>query len=516
MFGYLNFMLYLLLAIPACIQNQNKNSTPLNISISIPEQGVPIEPLVYGVSTSSMYWQTDATTTKFTSLVDSLHMNVLRWPGGTLAQFYHWNKAGYGLNQGEIKSIHPGYAENLQKQNAYVDEKSNSTHYIDDFVSLALQSHSKVLVCANLVTADDNETISLLKYFKSKNVPVCGVELGNELYLPRMRGVFNNDVRQYIARAKALVQKIKQEYPNMPVAVCGAPIRDIADENPPSGSEAAYFADWNQQLAKENFYDAVVLHFYFPLDCSGSVNSMFDCALDEIQNITGYTFPTSINMYRDVFGKSRSFWITEWNLATKSTEGRYGNTLLLNMFISRFYDAINVINNKNEHQITIATYQTLAGDIYGTCMIMDKTERETYTDLAADPYIRKTPYYAHQLIQPIFNSNTILCDVKSNKKDLYCTAYYDRLTKKLTIYFQNTSNEPFKINSLTVNDKSIPMQTNTTIHCLQSSNLYDGFGINKADGKLNNQGTPTVLMLKSSLNSINISNYSCGYLQVPL
>ena len=106
--------------------------------------------------------------------------------------------------------------------------------------------------------------------------------------------------------------------------------------------------------------------------------------------------------------------------------------------------------------------------------------------------------------------------LKAIKKDLYCTAYYDRLTKKLTIYFQNTSNEPFKINSLTVNDKSIPMQTNTTIHCLQSSNLYDGFGINKADGKLNNQGTPTVLMLKSSLNSINISNYSCGYLQVPL
>jgi hypothetical protein len=514
MFLHLNLLLYLLLTIPSCVNRSNK-AEPLNITISYSPNAAKIEPLTYGASTSSMYWQTDAASDKFISLVDSLDLNVLRWPGGTLAQFYHWNKAGYGLNLNEIKAIHPAYANSLKNQNAYVDEKTFTRRYVDDFVMLAQKTQSKVLVCANMVTASDEENLALLDFFQSRNLNICGVELGNELYLPRMRGVFNNDVQNYITRAKTLAEKIRARYPNIPLAVCAAPIRDIADENPPEGSEAAYFNDWNQQLSKNNFYDAVVLHYYFPIPCSGSISTIFNCAFDEILNINTKIFPATIDIYRNIFG-NKPYWITEWNIATKSTQGRYGNTLLQNLFITQFYDAINTVNQKYPRQITVATYQTLAGDIFGTCMIMDKNKRETFTDNAADPYIRKASYYAHLMLKGNYTGELIMCEVNCNRKNVYCSAYFNKSNGKLIVLFQNKDTEQFKINSLTVNGKSVPEQNVIVGTCLQSNNLYDGFGLNKADGELTNRNTPNIILIQDVLKNISISKYSFGYLQVTL
>ncbi len=514
MFLYPNLLLYFLITFSSCVQQKGKTE-PLNLTINYSDNANSVEPLLFGSSTSSMYWQSDSRSDKFISLVDSLQLKVLRWPGGTLAQFYHWNKPGYGLSQNEIKAIHAPYANSLKNQNAYVDDKSFTRRYVDDFVLFAQKTHSQVLVCANLVTASDEENLALLDFFQSKNIIVCGVELGNELYLPMMRGVFSNDVQKYITRSKTLAEKIKKKYPSMPLAVCGAPIRDIADENPPEGSEAAFFSDWNQQLAKQTFYDAVVLHYYFPVKCSGTVSSVFNCAYNEVQNIITKTFPTTIEMYRNTFGNKR-FWITEWNFATKATQGRYGNTLLQNMFISRFYDAINTVNLKFANQITMATYQTLAGDVYGTCMIMDKNKRETFTDKSADPYIRKSSYFAHIMMKNIFNNSMIMCEVKSNSSDVYCSAYYDKSSGKITLHYQNTGTEPFKINSITVNGKSISMQSLVNGTYLQSENLYDGFGLNKADGEMTNRNTPNIVSIQDEIKNINISKYSYGYLQITL
>lgn len=519
MIAYLNVLLYLFLYLPSCTNNKKHtadskgNNDPLDIEITYNTQAPEVEPLLYGTSTSSMYWQTNPNTPAFATLVDSLHMNVMRWPGGTLAQFYHWDKPGYGLIQTEISALHSSYANSLKNQNAYVDEKSSTRRYIDDFVLLAQKSNAQVLVCANLVTASDEENIALLDFLTEKNIKLCGVELGNELYLPRMRGVFNDDVQQYINRSKTLTEKIKKKYPSLPVAVCAAPIRDIADENPPAGSEAAFFSNWNQKLSKQQYYDAVILHYYFPIPCDGTLQDVFACATGELNDITGKDFRTGIDMYRNTFG-SKPFWITEWNIATKATQGRYGNTLLQNFFITRFYDAMNAVNAKYPGQIGLATYQTLAGDVYGSCMIMDKNKRETYTDTLANPYIRKMPYYAHQLIRHRYTGKMIYCDVKSNRSDIYLSAYYNKTTGAIELHIEHIGKEPMRINSILVNGKAISTSGVVSGLMMHAPSLYAGYGLNKADIELSNHEIPKFLNISDVLKNITISKYSYGYLQL--
>ncbi len=514
MFHLLNLLLWLTLAVQSCNNEAHKEKEPLKISIESIHNTLTIEPMLHGASTSSLYWQTHARDEPFFYLADSLHLNVLRWPGGTQAQFYHWDRAGYGFNFEEIKKIHPGYANSLKNQKAYVDEKTTQRRYIDDFVQLAKRTKASVLVCANILTASDEETIELLKFLYANQIKVAGVELGNENYLPTIRGVFDNDVMRYIKRAEQLTVKIKKLYPTMPVAVCAAPIRDIADENPPEGSEAAFFKDWNLQLAKYNFYDAVVLHYYFPINCTGTLESDFKCAALEIRNIISNLFPESMRQYKTIFGNDKKFWITEWNIATKNTKGRFGNTMLQGMFIQGFYDAMNTYNVSNGNQINIATYQTLAGDVIGTCMIMDKTNRENYSDPGADPYIRRIAYYTHIQNQIVFQDKISYCNTTGTRKEIQLYSYYDVNQHTLMIRFINSSDETIPLSAIQFNGNNLDTNTSVESYTMQSSALYDGYGYNKADGELALRTIPKLAHKTESLKNISISKYSFGYLQL--
>lgn len=516
MYHFINLLIWLTLSVQSCNNYSKKEKDPLKLNIEYNNSIKPIAPLLHGASTSSMYWQTNARDEKFFSIVDSLHLNVLRWPGGTQAQFYHWNKPGYGFNFDEIKKIHPGYANSLKNQKAYVDENTSSRRYIDDFIQLAKSTKSEVLLCANVLTATDAETIDLLKFLQSNQIKIAGVELGNENYLPTIRGVFNSDVNQYIKRVEQLANKIKTLYPDMPVAVCAAPIRDIADENPAAGTEAAFFKDWNLQLAKHNFYDAVVLHYYFPIDCSGSLESDFICAAQQVDDIAHRILPESLNQYQNIFGSNKKFWITEWNIATKKTNGRFGNTMLQGIFIQRFYDALHAYNASHSNQINMATYQTLAGDIIGSCMIMDKTNRESYNDPQANPYIRRMAYYNHWLNGPLYQASYSYCNVMLNRNDVEISAYYNPSDKKLLISFSNSGAETVPLSEVLFDQKNIDGNTPVKINSIQSSALYDGFGNNKADGNMAQRQIPQLVQKTDALKNISISKYSFGYLQLSL
>jgi len=154
----------------------------INVDTSNPKN---CEPLLYGFSTAAMYWQIDAVNDTFINAVAALRPKVLRFPGGTLAEFFHWDKPGYGLDYDEVKKHNVAYAESLKEQNAF--EARRGARYVDDFTALAKRLNADVLVCANMLTGTVQEMTSLLQHFKQNDVNVIGVELGNEMYLPKLQ-----------------------------------------------------------------------------------------------------------------------------------------------------------------------------------------------------------------------------------------------------------------------------------------------------------------------------------------
>ncbi len=105
-------------------------------------------------------------------LFDSLSPDVLRFPGGSIGNKYHFNKTGYGWSKADTK----------QSQN-----------YIVEYVRLvkAMKTKPKTVFVMNLLDhfkgADEAELIQenmdALNYLLDHDLEVIAVELGNEFYL---------------------------------------------------------------------------------------------------------------------------------------------------------------------------------------------------------------------------------------------------------------------------------------------------------------------------------------------
>jgi len=106
------------------------------------------------------------------TLFDQLSPDVLRFPGGTLANKYHFSKPGYGFSNADFK---------------------RSENYIVDFVKLVktLKKEPKVIYVYNMFDhfkgANEAELIKenfdALQYLINNGINVVAVELGNEFYL---------------------------------------------------------------------------------------------------------------------------------------------------------------------------------------------------------------------------------------------------------------------------------------------------------------------------------------------
>ena len=94
-------------------------------------------------------------------------------------------------------------------------KKRNHNHnYIDDFILLAKQNNSKVVLVANIISSEDEEIINMIKRFKSENIEILGVELGSELS-NRAYKKYINSVEDYIQLAQKYSNIIKKKYPEL-------------------------------------------------------------------------------------------------------------------------------------------------------------------------------------------------------------------------------------------------------------------------------------------------------------
>ena len=61
-----------------------------------------INPNLFGFNTSNTFTYCDVNDTSFTNKVQKIKPNVLRFPGGTISNFYHYDEKAYGLDISEI------------------------------------------------------------------------------------------------------------------------------------------------------------------------------------------------------------------------------------------------------------------------------------------------------------------------------------------------------------------------------------------------------------------------------
>ncbi len=245
-------------------------------------------------------------TDAYLDTLNNLAPDVLRFPGGTIANKYHFSKPGYG-------------------QNSAFDRKT-AQNYIVEFTRLvkSMEKAPKVLFVINMFehfykpTVSDwglvVENLSAILYLKQQGVEVIGVELGNEFYIyPVIRGWsiklpqkmkqklkksnsdswWPNTYKKYNRLAKLYHIAIKKIDPDIQT---GVPMGSSANKN---------HVRWNAFAYRMNFSDAYIQHWYGQLS-----NAKNEEEAKARFNRFSQRVRENITALKET---QKKIWITEWN-----------------------------------------------------------------------------------------------------------------------------------------------------------------------------------------------------------
>jgi len=263
-------------------------------------------------------------------IVDILDPEIIRWPGGITAQYYHFNGNGYGFRSDEVKGTE--YAGNAERLQEFLD-----VNFIELFMTMA--KGRKVIYVANLLNGTLEENLQAVRFLQQGGAEVIGIELGNEFYFSQMTP------EDYLRRCQPYIESIQ----DIKLAVHMAP--DFGKKN----------QSWNRAVSEAKV-DAIVIHEYnrkVKNDCKQySGKAFYQCGLQKIDEFAGNYIQSLIGNYKRKYG-NKEIWWTEWNLAPRTPGDVYGTYL-------HAYHTFKMISRIQELDVEIALFHNLitGGNMY--------------------------------------------------------------------------------------------------------------------------------------------------------
>lgn len=273
--------------------------------------------------------------------------DVLRFPGGTTANFYHPQLPGYGYTLEDLELLNASRMQEHMAQVVKAETKQLGAYGIEEnfihaFAKLAVHTDQKVLYVANLLSGTLQETLMALEILSSNGVGLEGVELGNEYYLKAYAKAFPT-VEDYLMEAERYTEAIRQVYPDLAISVVAAPVADMK-------AVSTRDKEWNSTLSTYRFYDALSVHFY-PYGDRSIKQTLTPCSFDEAIKM-GFEQPkAALERYAALFPE-KEVWITEWNVA--GGPKWCNNSVAHAFFITLMQEVLS-----SEPQVTCSIYHTL-------------------------------------------------------------------------------------------------------------------------------------------------------------
>jgi hypothetical protein len=424
----------------------SSKSTGLNIDLSsLKQQDVNY----IGFNVDNTFGTCNISDTKYTGLIDQMSPAVLRFPGGSISNFYHPEGKGNGFKPEEFILQEANITKNLQKLLMKNEKLSERPNFITDFTTLAKHLQCEVIYVANITSGSISESLNILKHFKDNGIKVRGVELGNELYLTGYKQIVP-DASKYIELAVPFANAIKSAYPDIPIAI-PAESRGIEKPN--------YNSAWNSQLSQASFYDAIVVHVYpdEPECPQDNLGDMFNCSLTSLTNFANNSFPTNLSTFSDQF-RNKRIWITEWNM--KKPGKNIGSTVLQALYAADFFLELNDWN-KNNSKLDIAMYHNLSADEFGYSLVNPKD----------GGYVANTAFYTFKLLSVLAKQNWKVSIF--NQDDLKIGIFYNESSQKLHVFILNENNKTIPLSTINITNKKTTVSTlKTTMESFNGTKLY--------------------------------------------
>ncbi len=314
-----------------------------------------LSPPLWGYNAANLFYNVSGSEAGLRSMLAEMGTRVLRFPGGTLANFYHPDEKGYGLQQADVElvkgtNMYKSMSRSVQREKA----AGNGVDPLEGMIALAKATGVSVLYVANIFSGTDQEVLGVLRRLKNAGVAIAGVELGNEHYLRAYQRKFP-DVQSYLKRAEVTAKAVRNEFPSIPLGIIVAPPPELKGAQ---GDNAERIDDWNARAAASTFADALVLHTYaMPKGCdeAGGEAALFTCMNASSIDYSQSRLPIAIQDLASLGGGRKPVWITEWNL--HAVFEHFGNTLLQGLFAADMMLHMSTMSG-----ISISTCHNLLAD----------------------------------------------------------------------------------------------------------------------------------------------------------
>ncbi len=292
-------------------------SSTVRLRAAGPERQLPSRILGFNTPANNVIPYEDPA---FAAPVKALGPHLLRFPGGTVANYYNWRT-------GQL-DIHPaGPGREVRNLFARVAETSKSNHpkgvFWDDFHRFAEAVDAEVVMLPNIETSSPQNEAARFADMAAKGTTPQRIELGNEFYLallmdPDTLKVFP-DFPTSMARMKAHLDAIRPHLRrDAKVAVQSASARfHHPASRPPDDPRTIREQHWDDQLRPEGWFDAVTVHLY--PSASGVVG--VEAVRDMAGNL-GLIYPAMIARADDGYERTladtaarmpgKEIWLTEW------------------------------------------------------------------------------------------------------------------------------------------------------------------------------------------------------------
>ena len=155
---------------------------------------------------------------KLASYIKDINPAFLRWPGGTVASYYHWNSLTGGASK--------AWADSWDPANPITPENKSTFMDLDEYMALVRYTGATPLVGINMSSGRRwnrqqdglDEAIALMQYCKDKDFPVTYWYLDNEPYEPGSNGGEKTPA-EYAALINAYAPVMKAFDPNIKIVV---------------------------------------------------------------------------------------------------------------------------------------------------------------------------------------------------------------------------------------------------------------------------------------------------------
>jgi hypothetical protein len=294
-----------------------------------------------GYNVNVLFWEGLYTDQALLTAVRSLGTPMLRYPGGTESDYFHW-RAGRPVEACRYSTCRTWDGRSLRQPALYQRFDGHTQGTPASLASVLGSTGGASLFVANMVTASADDMLAWLGAARAAGLDTNRIELGNEPYFAQVEGTDNNaivfpDAAAHVRAARALAQRMRATWTGLRLAQPAfVPRIDLATGQPDPRQDQRMLT-WNEGIlaaGAADYADAFALHFYPALPARGAATEA--AYLAELGSYAArYWRATRAASQWQLLPAGKALWITEFNVSFAQA-GELAGTWMHGLYMAQF------------------------------------------------------------------------------------------------------------------------------------------------------------------------------------